>query len=96
DFGDNWEHEIEIIDILNREKIQYPKCIAGKRNSPPEDCGGIPGYEDIIEELKSKNKSEHQDILKWLGDYDLEKFDINEVNEAILNPDEYLFDFRDL
>jgi len=96
DFGDNWEHEIEIIDILNREKIQYPKCIAGKRNCPPEDCGSIPGYEGIIEALKSKNKSEHQDLLEWLGDYDLEKFNIDEVNKAILNPDKYLFDYRDL
>ena len=66
DFGDNWEHEIEIIDILNSEKIQYPKCVAGKRNSPPEDCGSIPGYEDIIEALKSKNKSEYQ-LLHFLS-----------------------------
>ena len=85
DFGDNWEHEIEIIDILDRENIQYPKCIAGERNSPPEDCGSIPGYEEIIEALKNKNKSEYQDILDWLGDYDPEKFNIDEVNKAILS-----------
>ena len=96
DFGDNWEHEIKIIDILEREKIKYPKCIDGKRNSPPEDCGGIPGYENIIKAQKSKNKSEYRDILEWLGDYDLEKFDIDDVNEALLNPDEYLLDFMDL
>ena len=95
DFGDNWEHEIEIIDILEREKIQYPKCIGGKRNSPPEDCGSIPGYENVVQALKSKNKRKYRDILGWLGDYDLEKFDIDEVNEAIRNPDEYLLDFSD-
>jgi len=44
----------------------------------------------------NKNKSEHQYLLEWLGDYNLEKFDIDEVNKAILNPDKYLFDFRDL
>lgn len=91
DFGDNWEHEIEIIDILDRENIQYPKCISGKRNDPPEDCGGIPGYEEIIEALKNKNKSENREILRWLGNYDPEKFDIDKVNKALLNPENFQF-----
>ena len=91
DFGDNWEHEIKIVDVLEKEKgLRYPKCLGGKRNGPPEDCGGIPGYEDIIDALTSKNKSEHKDLLAWLDDYDPEKFDIDEINNALLNPGKYL------
>jgi hypothetical protein len=91
DFGDNWEHEIEIVDVFKKEKgVRYPKCLDGKRNAPPEDCGGVPGYEDIIDALKSKNKSEHKDLLEWLGDYDPGKFDIDEINNGILNPGKYL------
>ena len=91
DFGDYWEHEIEIVDVLKKEKeIQYPKCLDGKRNGPPEDCGGIPGYEDVIDALTNKDKSEYEDLLEWLGDYDPETFDIDEINKAILNPGKYL------
>ena len=73
DFGDYWEHEIEIVDMLQKEKeIRYPKCLDGKRNGPPEDCGGIPGYEEVIDALTSKDKSEYEDLLEWLGDYDPE------------------------
>lgn len=91
DFGDNWEHEIKIVDILKKEKgIRYPKCLDGMRNGPPEDCGGIPGYEDVIDALTGKDKSEYEDRLEWLGDYDPEKFDIDEINKAILNPGKYL------
>ncbi len=91
DFGDNWEHEIEIVDMLQKGKgIRYPKCLDGKRNGPPEDCGGIPGYEDVIDALTSKYKSEYEDLLEWLGDYDPEEFDIDEINKAILNPGKYL------
>ncbi len=91
DFGDNWEHEIEIVDVLKKEKgIRYPKCLDGKRNGPPEDCGGIPGYEDVIDALTSKDKSEYEDLLEWLGNYDPEKFDIDKINKAILNPGKYL------
>jgi len=91
DFGDYWEHEIEIVDMLKKEKgIRYPKCLDGRRNGPPEDCGGIPGYEDVIDALTSKDKSEYEDLLEWLGDYDPEKFDIDKINNAILNPGKYL------
>jgi hypothetical protein len=49
DFGDNWEHRIQLEKILPREKnINYPICIKGKRACPPEDCGGIWGYEKSV------------------------------------------------
>ena len=97
DFGDNWEHEIKIVDVLKKEKgIRYPKCLDGRRNGPPEDCGGIPGYEDVIDALTGKDKSEHEDLLEWLGNYDPEKFDIDKINKAILNPGKYLFEDPDL
>lgn len=91
DFGDNWEHEIEIVDVLKKEKgTRYPKCLDGRRNGPPEDCGGAPGYEDVIDALTGKDKSEYEDLLEWLGDYDPEEFDIDKINKAILNPGKYL------
>jgi hypothetical protein len=50
DFGDNWEHKIQLEKILPREKgVNYPICIKGKRACPPEDCGGIWGYAELLE-----------------------------------------------
>jgi Plasmid pRiA4b ORF-3-like protein len=44
DFGDSWEHDLILEAILLPEKTaQYPACIGGERNTPPEDVGGIPG-----------------------------------------------------
>lgn len=41
DFGDGWEHEIVLDEILTREpKVKYPRCVTGARACPPEDCGG--------------------------------------------------------
>ena len=96
DFGDNWEHEIKVIEVMHEDKeIKYPICIGGKRNAPPEDCGGFPGYEEVIKAFKNPQKKESKDLLEWLGDYNPEEFDIDEVNELIRNPDKYIIDFKE-
>ena len=49
DFGDDWVHTIRITDIRQGEPgIGYPRYIAGERNGPPEDCGGVPGFYDVL------------------------------------------------
>ncbi len=80
DFGDNWEHEIRLEKILPREDIRYPVCIGGKRACPPEDCGGIWGYEELLEVIKDPNHKEYEEMLEWVGEeFDPEHFDAKEV-----------------
>lgn len=85
DFGDSWEHEILVEKILPIEKgTRYPVCLTGKRACPPEDCGGAPGYENLLEILKDPSHPEHEDMFDWLpGDFDSEKFDIESVNRRL-------------
>ncbi len=80
DFGDNWRHDIKLEKILERDVGQnYPKCIAGKRACPPEDCGGVWGYEDIISMLSNPKKRKDKERLEWLGDFNPEAFDCKYV-----------------
>lgn len=88
DFGDNWEHEIvveKILDSLPEGVQQVPYCIEGERACPPEDCGGIWGYEELVEISKDKNHPDYEErIINWLGEeWDFEKFDINEINKKL-------------
>ena len=82
DFGDDWRHTILIEKILPLDDNQdYPVCIKGKRNCPPEDCGGIWGYHNLLEAINNKNHPEHEELLEWAGgDFDPEEFDIDETN----------------
>ena len=67
DFGDRWEHNILLEGILLKEKgMKYPKCIAGERSCPPEDCGGVPGYYELLEILKNPKHPEYDDHIGWL------------------------------
>lgn len=82
DFGDNWEHIIKLEKILPRdENVDYPKCIAGKRACPPEDCGGIWGYENFLEIINDPDNEEYEDMIEWVGgEFDPEHFDVKEVS----------------
>lgn len=67
DFGDGWEHLITLEAILPSDTtIKYPVCVAGERACPPEDCGGIPGFEDLLETLKNGKAAEKKELNSWL------------------------------
>jgi len=82
DFGDSWEHQILVEKIFNPDSdILYPVCIKGKRACPPEDVGGVWGYEELLEAMGDSDNPRHQDILEWWGEsFDPETFDLEEIN----------------
>jgi len=54
DFGDSWQHEILPEKVFRAEvNVEYPRCFAGKRACPPEDCGGPGGYADLPRTLRN-------------------------------------------
>ena len=76
DFGDGWEHEIVFEGCLRAEKgTRYPLCLEGERACPPEDVGGIVGYEEYLEAMADPKHEEHASWLEWRGPFDPEKFD---------------------
>ena len=83
DFGDSWEHEILVEKVVEKEEgVSYPRCIGGKRAGPPEDCGGVWGYERLQKVIKDEDDPEYEDMMEWLGgSFDPEHFDQEEVNE---------------
>ncbi|MDP4268086.1 MAG: plasmid pRiA4b ORF-3 family protein [Bacteroidota bacterium] len=86
-FGDGWEHDVEVEAILPIEETkQYPFCIEGKRHCPPENCGGPWAYEDLIGMIKDKKHPDHQKMIEKFGkNFKPEKFDITEINSKLLN-----------
>jgi hypothetical protein len=85
DFGDSWEHDVLLEKILpDNEKLTFPVCLEGKMACPPEDCGGIWGYSDMLEILKQPNHEEYDNIIEWLGEeFDPEHFNIEAVNKIL-------------
>jgi hypothetical protein len=82
DFGDGWEHTVRVLSARQTEEPELlPRCSAGARACPPEDCGGVPGYESLLEALSDPSHKEHDSYLEWTGGgFDPEHFDLAEVN----------------
>ena len=89
DFGDSWVHDITLEEISENDMFAYPVCLAGKGLCPPEDCGGVWGYEDMKQLLlEALNSEEAQQYRGWLclsdeEDFDPQYFDIDEVNDML-------------
>jgi hypothetical protein len=85
DMGDNWEHEITFQKSVAAEPgAGYPRCIGGERACPPEDCGGVWGYYELLEVLRDPEHEEYEERLEWLGgEFDPEALDLEEVNARL-------------
>jgi hypothetical protein len=86
DFGDEWEHELLFEGILLKEKdVSYPRCIDGARACPPEDCGGISGYEQLLEIIGTPHHPEYEEHIEWLKGHDKNYYPYNPEQFSLEN-----------
>ena len=85
DLGDSWEHSIVLQKCLPAAPtIAYPICTDGQLACPPEDCGGITGFYDLLDALRDPKHEQHKELKDWVGgDYDPEAFSIEAVNRIL-------------
>ena len=85
DFGDDWEHDIEVEQVLPPDpNVRYPVCLEGARSAPPEDVGGVSGYESFLVVWRDPSDPEYAETRTWAGDrFDPERFDLDTVNSIL-------------
>lgn len=86
DFGDSWDHRITVEKILDPDPTAagFAQCLDGERACPPEDCGGVPGYADLLEIIMDPKHEEYESMMEWLGGrFDPEAFDRDKTNKHL-------------
>jgi hypothetical protein len=85
DFGDGWEHGLKVERIgPPTQGTRYPLLLEGERACPPDDVGGVYGYEEFLEAIKDPKHESHDDLLDWIGgSFDPEEFDVDKVNREL-------------
>lgn len=83
DFGDSWQHELLLEEVLLGDEAFHQMCVAGERACPPEDCGGPQGFAEMLAALQDVNHPEHEDVYAWVGDFTPESFSKEEINRRL-------------
>lgn len=84
-FGEGWQIEVRVEKSGAVEKgVAYPLCLAGERAGPPEDCGGLEAFHDMLACIKEPHTELGREWLEWLGPgYDSEACDLEKINRAL-------------
>ena len=85
DMGDYWEHSV-IVERVTAPlpNVTYPQFLGGERRCPPEDCGGVPGYYEFLENIAQQDGAQRKSALDWYGGpYDPDDIDEQKVITAL-------------
>jgi hypothetical protein len=85
DFGDSWEHEVLVEAVLPPDPdFKHPACLGGANACPPEDCGGVPGYYDLLAALADPKHEQHEEMKEWVdGAWDATRFSLEHTNAGL-------------
>lgn len=86
DFGDSWQHEIKVEKVIAATEtiLKHPILLAGERACPPEDVGGIPGYEEFLAALKNPEDEANAELIEWYGEkYDPDHIAMETINKLL-------------
>ncbi|MFN0008320.1 MAG: plasmid pRiA4b ORF-3 family protein [Planctomycetota bacterium] len=89
DFGDDWMHEVKCAGLIRTEEKFRRRLLSGARAGPPDDCGGVGGYERCValalgeaeEDQDEDEREESRELLEWLGDWKPERFVLKEARK---------------
>ncbi len=86
DFGDSWLHDVKLSSVAEYKEGEERvfRFVKGERNCPPEDIGGIWGYQDLCEILstaKNKKQALKNTLFVGLEGYDPQFFSAKDCEE---------------
>jgi len=82
DFGDDWRHSITVEAVTDADPaVEYPRFLDGDRRAPPEDVGGLPGFEDFLIAMSKPRHAQHRKVVDWYGG----RFEPNDIGVDTIN-----------
>ncbi|KKP36647.1 MAG: Plasmid pRiA4b ORF-3 family protein [Candidatus Peregrinibacteria bacterium GW2011_GWA2_33_10] len=100
DFGDNWDHEVVLEEVVENYSFSYPQCVKAKRCAPCEDSSGIWGWQEKMKMMENYDSEDTEmvEIFEWLRrmvptmeildnptKFDPEDIDFDYINEKLEN-----------
>ena len=85
DFGDDWQHVISLgKPRIGHADIDYPAFAGGARRCPPEDVGGVVGFEEFLEATRDPTHEAHEELMDWHETWHVRDFDPDDISEDFI------------
>ena len=82
DFGDDWRHSITVEAVTDADPaVEYPRFVDGDRRAPPEDVGGVPGFDGFLNAMAKPRHVQHREVVEWYGG----RFEANDIGVDTIN-----------
>lgn len=65
DMGDNWEHEIQLVRVIEEHDKESPYLLEASGQTPPEDVGGVGGFVNFREIMLNPSHPEYIEMKEW-------------------------------
>jgi hypothetical protein len=97
DFGDGWMHHLELVDrSIHPAQEVLPPVVSGENACPPEDCGGIHGYKELLEVLKNPKHPEYRETKVWVGSkFNPTNFNVDACNKELGKLNKYMKEYEE-
>lgn len=84
DFGDDWRHRITVEQRLPTRPHDRPAAlIDGARACPPEDCGGVPGYCELLDAFTHPRRRDSRERLEWARNWKPDHLDLRATAKRV-------------
>ena len=83
DYGDGWEHRIQLVEAFKDYQGAMPVCTGGEGDAPPEDVGSVPGFEHFLAAIGDAGHPDHEEMVAWGDSQSYEPFSLDAVNRRI-------------
>lgn len=82
DFGDSWEHIITLEKSITATS-QQAKLLEGKGERPPENIGGLHGFNEYLAMFNDPNSAEDEDFMEWAASQKERNFSLDYTNHRL-------------
>ena len=62
DMGDNWEHEIQLVRVIENYDKESPCLLEASGQTPPEDVGGVGGFLNFREIMLNPSHPDYEEM----------------------------------
>ena len=76
DYGDGWEHKVRVVETIRNGNIAAPQLVDGEGDAPPEDVGGVGGFERFLRIMADPHDPEYEEMAAWAEGQMAEPFDL--------------------